>query len=69
MVRLLQTNLYDLRLIFRYPLLPNGNVGNGRLVFRTSVSGHLLETNQFGFPVDPPHLLYFFEPRNYVGVK
>jgi len=44
-VSVLQTNLYDLRLIFRYPLLPNGRIGNGREVFRASVSGHLRETN------------------------
>ncbi len=68
-VRVMRTNLYDLRLIFRYPQLPNGNVGSGRLVFRTSTSGHLLETNLFGFPSDPPHLLYFFEPRNYVKAQ
>jgi type II secretory pathway pseudopilin PulG len=68
----MQTNLHDLRLIFRYPYLPNGKTGNGRLVFRTSVSGHLSVTNDFGFPSDLQHheyLLYLFEPRNYVKAQ
>jgi len=63
LARNVQTNLYDLRLTFRWPLLANGNVGNGRQVFRTLVGGSLLATNDFGFPTYP---LYFFEPRNYV---
>jgi hypothetical protein len=68
-VKTMQTNLYDVRLIFRYPYLPNGKTGNGRLVFRTSNSGHLSVTNDLGF-ANPafPYLLYFFEPRNYVSV-
>jgi len=64
----LQTNLYDLRLIFRYPLLPNGNAGNGRLVFRTTASGQLRSTNMFN-NVTPPYQLYFFEPRTYVRAQ
>ncbi len=35
----LQNNFYQMRLRFRWPILPNGQVANGRLVFRTSVSG------------------------------
>jgi type II secretory pathway pseudopilin PulG len=68
----LQTNLYDLRLIFRYPLLANGNAGNGRLVFRTSASGHLNETTAPGFSSfarNPPYLLYFFQSGNYVKAQ
>src|SRR6266404_5076948 len=45
----LQNNLHDLRLIFRFPLLPNGKIGNGRLVFRTTASGLLSQTNAPGF--------------------
>jgi len=37
----LHTNLYELRLTFRWPLLPNGGVGSGRLTFRTLASGIL----------------------------
>ena len=65
----LQNNLYDLRLIFRFPLLPNGKIGNGRLVFRTTASGHLSQTNAPGFAnfsQNAPYQLYFFEPRTYV---
>ncbi len=55
----LQTNFHDVRLLFRWPVLPNGNAGSGRQVFRTAVSGRLLATNDIGQPV------YFFEPRSY----
>jgi len=49
--------------------LPNGKIGNGRLVFRTTASGHLSQTNAPGFAnfsQNAPYLLYFFEPRTYV---
>ena len=66
-VRNIQTNLYDVRLTFRWPLLVNGNVGNGRQVFRTLASGHL---QIVGDPEDGtnPTNTYFFQPRNYVRV-
>ena len=51
----LRTNLYEVRLTFRWPLLPNGRVGNGRQTFRTLVSSTLLATNGF----------YFFQPNNF----
>ena len=56
-----QTNLYDIRLLFRWPLLANGDVGPGRQAFRALVSGSLTLDNTV--PLFP---LYFFEPRNYV---
>jgi hypothetical protein len=56
----LQTNLHDVRLIFRWPLLPNGDAAGGRQAYRTMIGGHLLATNDIGIP------LYFFESRNYV---
>jgi hypothetical protein len=59
----LQTNFHDVRLLFRWPVLPNGNTGNGRQVFRTAVSGRLLATNDIGQPV------FFFEPRTYVKAQ
>jgi type II secretory pathway pseudopilin PulG len=70
MANSLQTNLFDVRLIFRWPLLPNGNVGTGRQVFRTMAGGHLQETEEFGFPkaaLPGPWTLFFFEPRTYVS--
>jgi len=59
----MHANMSELRLIFRWPLLPNGNAGNRRQVFRTVTGGHLLYTNDWFVPQRP---LYFFEPRNYV---
>jgi len=62
----LQQNLHDLRLTFRWPLFPNGNVGQQRQTFRTVVGGHLTVTNENTFPAAPPYSIYFFQPRNYV---
>ncbi len=62
-VKNLQTNLWDVRLTFRWPMKPNGQPGNGRQVYRTMISGRLLQTNDF---VQPGYPLFFFEPRNYV---
>jgi hypothetical protein len=67
--RTLRTNLYDVRLTFRWPLLPDGSGGGGRQTFRTLVSGHLLgPTNEVGLQA-PPYSLYFFEPRDYVKAQ
>jgi type II secretory pathway pseudopilin PulG len=72
LARTMETNLHDVRLIFRYPYLPNGKTGNGRIVFRTSASGHLHVTNDLNLSMTAkatiPYLLYFFEPRTYVSV-
>jgi type II secretory pathway pseudopilin PulG len=57
----LQTNLHDLRLIFRWPVLPNGDARPGWQVYRTMVSGPM--TNDPGTP------FYFFQPRTYFQVK
>jgi hypothetical protein len=54
----LTANLRELRLTFLWPLLPNGNVGNGRQTFRTTVAGQLVPTN-----VVPNNVLYFFQPQ------
>jgi type II secretory pathway pseudopilin PulG len=61
--RIMQTNMCDVRLIARWPLLTGGNAGNQRQVIRTTLTGHLLHTNDFFIPQIP---LYFFEPRTYV---
>ena len=60
--RTMQTNLYDVRLLFRWPLTSGGNTGPRRQVYRTLTSGHLFATNEPGFGTN----LYFFEPRTYV---
>ncbi len=49
-------NLYDIRLLFRWPLLPKGRTGQGRQAFRASATGVMSN--------DPPY--YFFNPRTYV---
>jgi Flp pilus assembly pilin Flp len=56
------TNHYELHLDFRWPVLPNGNTGNGQKSFRTLLSGRLIDTNApgIGAPV------YHFVPQNYL---
>lgn len=51
-----ETNMHELRLTYRWPVLPNGNSGPGRQVFRTLVDGPY--TN------DPPGSPYFFVQPN-----
>jgi len=52
----LYQNLHDVRLTFRWPLLPRGKTGNGRQVFRATTGGIL--TNQ-------PPLFHFLDGRAY----
>jgi type II secretory pathway pseudopilin PulG len=70
-LRNLSLNLRDIRLTFRWPLLPNGDVGPGRQVYRTMVGGRQYATNDYDNAGRPLALtnLYFFEPRNYVQAK
>ena len=56
-VKYFETNLHDVRLTFRWPMLPNGNSGPGRQVFRSMVSGPY--TN------DPPNSPFFFFRPNF----
>lgn len=70
-----QTNLHDLRLTFRWPLLPNGDVPGSasRQSYRTLVSGAILNTNDWldwanGVAI-PLTNLYFFQPRTFVSHK
>jgi len=69
--RNLQTNLYDVRLLFRWPILPNGNTGEGRQPYRTMMGGYLMLTNEPGFSglLPSPYRLHFFEPRTYVKAQ
>jgi type II secretory pathway pseudopilin PulG len=57
----LTANLRELRLTFLWPLLPNGNTGNGRQTFRTSVAGQMTTTNDY----NDKELLYFFQPQTF----
>jgi len=67
-VRNLQTNLHDLRLTFRWPLLPNGSdTGPFRQAFRVLVGG-AIATDTNAIPGSPTNL-YFFQPRVYVRAR
>jgi type II secretory pathway pseudopilin PulG len=58
------TNSHDLRLTFRWPLLPNGSTGVGRHTFRVFVGGHMMRTND-PTPGVLNYPLYFFQPSTY----
>lgn len=69
--RNLQANLHDVRLTFRWPVLPGGKYGKGYQMYRTSVGGFLMATNEPAFPApingqNYEYTLHFFEPRTYV---
>lgn len=57
-------NLYELRLTFRWPLLPNGRTGRGFQRFQTRVSGTL--TGPYYWRQQQLLRLYFFDPGVYV---
>ena len=51
----LLTNAWDVRFVFQWPLLHNGNVGREEMVYPTLISGPIVN--------DPPGNIYFyFEP-------
>jgi type II secretory pathway pseudopilin PulG len=56
----LQANLNEVRLLFRWPLLPNWSAGNGRQVYRSLVGGS--RTNE---PAGSP--LWFFLPTTFTN--
>lgn len=62
--RNLQLNLHEVRLLYRWPVRPNGDVGpTGREVYRAQVGGwHHPETNDI-------RTLYFFQPLAYQKVQ
>jgi len=61
----IQSNLFELRLTFRWPLLPDGGVGSGKLTFRTLASGTMT--------VNPATLngpdLYFLQPSTFNQIQ
>jgi hypothetical protein len=57
----MQTDTHDLRLTFRWPRLPNGELGNGRQTFRALTGGQLTAKNDSG------QTLYFFQPATYTN--
>jgi len=60
------TNSHDIRLTFRWPLLPTGDAGNGRLSFRLFTGGLLTA----GAP-EPGvlNIMYFLKPSTYVQAR
>jgi hypothetical protein len=64
MAATLSSTMYEVRLTFRWPLLRNGTVGNGKKVFRTMVSGALVNEPDKDVP-DTPY--FYFEPSGFVG--
>jgi prepilin-type N-terminal cleavage/methylation domain-containing protein len=64
----LLANSHDLRLTFRWPLLPSGDAGNGRQTFRTFSGGQILQTSDLHDGVAPLPL-YFLEPSTYVRAQ
>jgi len=64
-VQILQTNSRDLRLTFRWPLLPNGEVGNSRQTFRAFTGGWLFPDKD---PIFTGQKLFFFQPSTYVQI-
>jgi type II secretory pathway pseudopilin PulG len=65
----LQANMHEIRLSFRWPVLPNGKLGNGSRVFRSSVSGQVTNfttTNLVSLiPKDPFFKYYLLQPQGY----
>lgn len=65
-VRNLQTNMHDIRPLFRWPVLANGKSGKGPQIYRTIATGALAATNDLGFASRLEYLLYFLLPRTFV---
>lgn len=61
----LQANLHEMRLTFRWPLLPGGTNGPGYQMYRATVGGSIQGTNLPGFPLLEQRL-YFVTPGTYV---
>ncbi len=58
-----QSNLHEVRLLFRWPVDSQGKAGNQRQVFRTVVSGTLGATNHLGLPI------WLMQSGNYQALK
>jgi type II secretory pathway pseudopilin PulG len=62
-VGMLQTNMHDFRLRFRFPVLPSGEIpSDGLMTFRSMVGGTLLQTNDRDYNNQP---LYFVRSSIY----
>jgi type II secretory pathway pseudopilin PulG len=54
-------NLFDVRLRFSWPVLPNGNVGPGRQTYRTLVASQLIASS-----IGPTNV-WFFQPQTFTN--
>jgi hypothetical protein len=59
----LQPNLNEIRMRFRWPVLPNGQTGPGNQIYRSVVGGALRLTNS----IPPTAPLYYFQPQTFVN--
>ena len=64
----LRSNLHEVRLTFRWPLA-QGVKAPGRQVYRTTVGGSLVQTNEPWFPEAWGNPLFFLEPGTYVQAR
>lgn len=66
-----ETNLHELKLAFRWPILPNGLLGNGRQIFRTQIGGSFAVTDENGLLITPTNnnnnaqRYYFLQPSTF----
>jgi type II secretory pathway pseudopilin PulG len=54
-LRTIATNLHEIRLLFRWPVRPNGTIGGGKQTYRALAGGSLVSSNAG----------YFLQPANY----
>jgi type II secretory pathway pseudopilin PulG len=63
-VSMLRANANDFRLLFRWPVLPNGEIPNyGRATFRAMAEGSLLQSNEQG----TAQSIYFVQPSTFTN--
>ena len=62
----LHANLADVRLHFRWPLLPNGDIGKGEKKFRVLVANSLEKTTD---PKFTDMTWYFFKPQAFIPFR
>jgi len=58
-------NLFDVRLHFSWPVLPNGSVGPGRQTYRTLIASQLIPTTVTGPRGIVP--VWYFQPQYYTN--
>ena len=61
----LTKSLYQLRLKFSWPILPNGKPGPGRQTYRSLISGRLLP---YVVNSNSHLILWFFQPNSYTNL-